>query len=75
MPEQMVDLRCPVTPRRMFARLIAGEASILPDNVIEIACLDCRNAARRMGDPSVSLVLHRYNLLGVCIETVMERET
>jgi len=61
-----VDLRCPVTPQRLFARLM--EASIVEGNLIEVACGDCRKTARRMGQ-NVVLVLHRYNLLGECVET------
>ena len=64
----MVDLRCPVTPKRLFARLRTGDAAIGDDNLIEVACHDCKAALRKMGEP-VALVLHRFNLLGQCVET------
>lgn len=64
----VVDLRCPVTPKRLFARLRTGDATIVDANLIEIACNDCRSARRRMGD-DCTLVLHRFDMLGVCVET------
>lgn len=63
-----VDLRCPVTPRRLFARVLAGDTHVTSDNLIEFACSDCRNANRKMGQPCV-LVLHRFNLLGQIVDT------
>lgn len=65
---EMVDLRCPVTPRRLFARLSAGDAQIVPGNLIEVACDDCRKALRAMGQHP-GLVLHQFNLLGECVST------
>jgi hypothetical protein len=36
-----VDLRCPVTPRRLFAKIRMGEATIdRSDNTISVACDD-----------------------------------
>lgn len=64
-----VDLRCPITPRRMFARLLAGEATIVPGNLVEVSCIDCRKTARE-DQPDVTRVLHRFNVLGECVETV-----
>lgn len=68
--DAMVDLRCPITPRRLFARLRSREALIDPGtNLVEVACDDCKKSARRLGH-DVGPVLHRFNLLGECVETV-----
>lgn len=68
--DPLIDLRCPITPRRLFARVRAGDASIdRATNLIEVACDDCKKAGRRLGH-DVGLVLHRFDLLGECIETV-----
>jgi len=63
-----VDLRCPVVHRRLFARLRMREASIVEGNLIEVACDECRKIRRKQGD-EVRLVLHRFNVIGVCVET------
>jgi hypothetical protein len=68
-----VDVRCPVTPRRLFAKLQLGEAEVdRSDNTLTVACLDCRTARRRMGQPC-TLVLHRFNMLGACLGTEVRR--
>jgi hypothetical protein len=68
-----VDVRCPVTPRRLFGRLQLGEVSVDPsDNTLTVACVDCRTSLRRCGEPA-TLVLHRYNMLGVCLSTEVRR--
>lgn len=69
-----VDLRCPVTPRRLFARW-RTDGRIVDGNLIEVACDDCKAAARRMGQPDVALVLHRFNVLGECVESEVRRRT
>ena len=68
----IVDLRCPVDTRRLFARLRRGEAQIVDGNLVEVACDDCRRARRKTGD-TVRLVLHRFNVLGECVETEVVR--
>lgn len=72
-----VEIRCPVGPRRLFARMIQrGERPRYihepggPDNLIEFSCYDCRHARQRRGE-RLSLVLHRYDLAGTLIETVV----
>lgn len=67
---EMVDLRCPITPIKLFAKVKAADEDVLvlPDNVIEVACASCRKTLREQGR-DVTYVLHRYNLLGECIET------
>jgi hypothetical protein len=69
----LVDLRCPVTPRRLFAKIRMGEATIdRSDNTISVACDDCRSAMRRMGQDA-RLVVHTFTMLGVCIGTKVQR--
>lgn len=83
-PESVhVELRCPqpVTTRRgdcspghLFAKLvIAGEVPsyVKPDNLIEMACSNCRKRLERDGR-QVKRVLHRYNLVGELVETLVE---
>ena len=62
----MIDCRCPVNPRRLFARVTGGV--VVDGNLIEVACADCRASLKAMGQ-TPALVLHRYNALGECIET------
>jgi hypothetical protein len=73
-----VDLRCPVhapcDPGKLLARLrlAGGQPSFVkPDNLIELDCPACKTARRRQGRP-VRRVLHRYDLLGEMIETLIE---
>jgi hypothetical protein len=69
-----VEFRCPVTPRRLFAQLHAGSVTVdRGDNTLVMACDDCRTALRRMGESDVIRVLHKFNLLGECIETIKQR--
>lgn len=57
----VADLRCPVNPSRLFARL-RGPV-IVEGNLIEVACRDCRRGRRVR-------VLHRFDVLGNLVETV-----
>ncbi len=69
----MVEIRCPVGPGRLFTKLrLSGEPVryVLPDNVIEMACSDCRRQLNRDGT-CADLVLHRYNFLGDLVATVL----
>lgn len=63
-----VDLRCPVDSRKLFGRLLLGDAEIVEGNLIEIACDACKRNQRTLGK-DVDLVLHRYNVLGKHVET------
>ncbi len=67
-----VELRCPVGPRKLFAKLrLAGEsATVTPENLIELSCQDCRRRLRNE-NRDVSLVLHRFDIIGDLIETVV----
>lgn len=57
----VAELRCPVNPSRLFARL-RGPV-IVEGNLIEVACRDCRRGRRVQ-------VLHRFDVLGNLVETV-----
>jgi hypothetical protein len=84
---EQVDLRCPgnvpwsadsdeCTPGHLLARLrIAGEkpSFVHPENLIEMACPDCKRDYRRLGRP-VKRVLHRYNMLGELLETLIQED-
>lgn len=69
----VIDVRCPVGPQRLFTRLRLGTESgryIHPENVIEMSCSDCRRTARAHG-ADTSHVLHRYNFGGELVETII----
>jgi hypothetical protein len=67
-----VDLRCPVNPSRLFAKLQMQEAVIVEGNLIEVACTDCRQLRN---DPDVLRVVHRFNVIGEAVETEVVRKT
>lgn len=80
----VVDLRCPqpVTrngfchPGRLLARLrLAGQqpSFVQPDNVIEMPCEECRYRMRKEGRP-VRRVLHRYDMAGTWITTLVDED-
>ena len=66
----IVELRCPVGPKRLFSKLIRNDEkpNITSDNLIEFACSDCRKRLKDKG-LKYTLVLHRYDLIGNLIET------
>lgn len=61
-----VDLRCPVGPRKLLARLVAagGRPSIVPGNLMELHCRDC-SREEKIDDPGILRILHRYDLSAV----------
>lgn len=68
----VVEVRCPVGPQRLFTKLRLGEETprvVQPSNLMELSCSDCRLAVRRSGIEIVH-ILHRYNFVGELIETV-----
>jgi len=68
----VVELRCPVGPRRLFAKLrLSGvRPPVTQDNLIELSCSDCRRSLRAEGK-AVQFVLHRFDIVGMLIETVL----
>lgn len=72
-----VEIRCPLGPRKLFAKLrLAGVSTpVTVDNLIEMACQDCRRRIRNEEGRDVQYVLHRFNIAGELVETVeVERE-
>ena len=73
MPDTVVEVRCPVGPRRLFTRLQLGQESaryLAPGNLIEFTCGDCaRRLSRQLGRRV--RVLHRFNFLGELIDTAV----
>jgi len=70
---ELVEVRCPVGPRRLFTklRLQAGAVRyVQPENWIEMSCADCRGQLRRQAHV-VTHVLHRYDFTGALVETVL----
>jgi hypothetical protein len=74
-----IDLRCPDTLHgdcnagKLLARirLAGGQPTFVkPDNLIELSCDHCKAVRRKQGRP-VHRVLHRYDLLGTLIETLI----
>lgn len=69
------EIRCPVGPRRLFGIMLqrGEQPHITGDNLIEMACSDCKRSARQR-NPHVSLVVHLYDLAGDLVDTdVVER--
>lgn len=67
----MVDIRCPSGPGRLLGKLHGQKLHVVEGNLIELACQDCKRLRRQAGE-SVSIVLHRYDLTGALIETVVK---
>lgn len=69
-----MELRCPVGPRHLFARMIQrGERPVYvhPDNLIEFSCYHCRHDLERRQGRRVRRVLHRYDIAGTLVETLV----
>jgi hypothetical protein len=80
MPAEEIELRCPVPLHpdqchggNLLAILHAagGKPSFVhPDNLIELPCPDCKRKRRKRGE-NIRAVLHRYDLAGELIETLV----
>lgn len=72
---ETVEIRCPVGPRRLLSKLLmAGEQPKHAEgNLIEFACDDCKRELRKRRTDTIVRVLHRYNLAGVLVETIIEQ--
>jgi hypothetical protein len=70
-----VDLRCPLGPRKLLAKVkLTGDRPIVnSDNLLEMACQDCRRRLRSEGQLNIRLVLHRFDIIGQLIETEIVR--
>lgn len=71
MDVQVIDFRCDANPKKLFARLRSeGEKPpVVEGNLIEMVCRDCRDKLR-VKRPEVTRVVHRFNLIGILVETV-----
>lgn len=68
---EIVEVRCPVGPRRLFTKLRLGEETarmVQPANLIEFSCSDCTGRARQRGQDVK--VFHRFNFAGYLVETI-----
>lgn len=61
--ELAIDLRCPAG--YLLGRTIAPK--IVEGNLVELDCRKCR----KNDHPEARRVLHRFNVLGDCVETVV----
>jgi transcription initiation factor IIE alpha subunit len=70
----LIEIRCPVGPRRLFTKLkIDGEKpKYVEGNLIEFSCPECRKDLNKDRDKNVKHVFHRYNFLGELIESEYE---
>lgn len=70
--ERLVNLRCPVGPRALLAKLVqSGEKETYDSwNLMELSCRDCSRTAKKT-DPNVKRVVHRFNILGELVESVV----
>lgn len=76
-----LELRCPAplhsdcVAGNLLGKLrVTGQRPtfVQPDNLIELPCEKCRNRERR-SDRTVRRVLHRFDLAGTLIETLVVR--
>lgn len=70
MTATIVEVRCPVGPRKLFTKLKLGEESggYLPNGLIEFTCADCAKSVSRQQQRPMR-VYHRFNFLGELIQT------
>lgn len=66
-----VELRCPSGPKRLLAvsKLTGDYHGITSENLLELACRDCRAIIAKEKGSKPALVLHRFNVLGILIES------
>lgn len=68
-----VELRCPVDARTLLGKVLAdGDRPVVSGNLMELHCRVCSRNGREF-DPTVVRVLHRFDLLGSLVESVVER--
>lgn len=69
-----IELRCPVGPRKLLAkvRLEGLKPVVVEGNLLELACRDCTRTLRAT-EPDVRLVVHRFDLAGTLVESYVDR--
>ncbi len=74
-PASVIEVRCPVGPKKLFTKLKLGEEfarRVEPGNLIEFTCSDCaRRIARELQRPV--RVYHRFDFVGDLVNTVVEQ--
>ena len=74
--EKLIELRCPLGPRALLAKsVVLGDVAHVNKelNLMEISCRDCCKAARQR-NPKTKRVLHRFNVLGQLVESVVQED-
>lgn len=74
-PSAHVDLRCPVGAQKLLARIrqTQGQVKVTDDNLLELACRDCRSRVAAETGVRPALVVHRFNILGELVESEVIR--
>lgn len=69
-----VSFRCPIGRGGLLLKLLRAHVATVDrtSNLIEVACRNCRDDARREGRPALQ-VLHRFGIDGVHVESVETR--
>ena len=70
----LTELRCQLSCRRLFGKLLAEEGADLRGVQVEFACGECKKAFR-FDYPDLVRVVHRFNLVGELLETEVVRST
>lgn len=67
----LVDLRCPDGAQKLLARIrqAKGSARVTDENLLELACRDCRQRVAHKTGVKPALVVHRFNILGELVES------
>jgi hypothetical protein len=71
------EIRCPTGPQRLLFKLNVLQSTrneTDKEAAIEISCSDCKRQARRELGNGVSQVLHRVNLCGTVVSTVIVQD-
>lgn len=74
--EHLIELRCPLGPKALLAKsVVYGDIAHVNKelNLMEIACRDCAKRARQ-NNPKVRRVLHRFDVLGFPVESVVQED-
>ena len=64
------DWRCPYGT--LFGRFALGNLTVTEHNLAEFACSDCKRAVKT-ADHTVFRVLHRFDVAGFLVETIVLR--
>lgn len=71
-----VEIRCPLGNQRMFGKLLVDSQlskespRVVEGNLVEFSCSECKRTLHSRG-MTLSRVLHRYNILGELVESIL----